>query len=861
MPHTPPARGLPPQPNGRKNMDDYARQSQEMIRSQQEIRNRLSRKRAHQLNQDAPAWGHLKHDTISQDRSGDSNHSQELLVALEKPQSPPFEETSDENEVDEDIQNLPNPIFNITEASPPPAPRQGLELGAKPFQERGLSKRSYSNTQLDIESVSKSFGDPASSTNVEGDLFQKLKHLLETETQRRENDETTSVSTLSWITLYRLGDSISLNEPSWALTDDGSKTLRAEKPLANVSRYLDRHPEVVFVVYQDYPILDSRDSSTKEEDEEEGEEILHAPKPSHECITLSSRYMIEAVRAFTKAQPDSKSRFPHFDPADEIAAPYLFWYYGRHSYPKIREALLPGQQRLLDFLSLWIEDYYKQEYMEVESHLADGLISHKLMEYLICPGDVLVSNQKNSLEAYIGTTWPQTDLRRNLPQQPLNGKARQKPDSLELRHRKRKVVLSVEGWCWEYDGTFRSSEKALEFTYWTSSPDEKLKITDLEIFPLKYATETIRAALQRRGETYWKCRGQKLVDYQSEPKDEMERYMIDYKTYEMLHKDSIYGGRTSTEENRAIHEVIGPEGDEIYIFPQTVKAYNLRRKKWVDLKVDKIKEVVWNKKAFDKLVVDKDTKELIQALVTTHLQDEQGADLVSGKGNGLILLLHGGPGTGKTFTAETVAELAEKPLYRVTCGDIGTKPEDVEKYLESVLHLGHIWGCVVLLDEADVFLEERVHSNLDRNALVSVFLRVLEYYDGILILTSNRVGTFDEAFKSRIQLALKYDNLGVSQRRQIWSNFFEHYEEMGNGSMNFISIKAQVDELAKYKMNGRQIRNAITTARQLARYRGEVMNYSHLQHVIRVSQNFETYLDNLREGVNSDDVFHGAGIR
>jgi ATPase family associated with various cellular activities (AAA) len=102
------------------------------------------------------------------------------------------------------------------------------------------------------------------------------------------------------------------------------------------------------------------------------------------------------------------------------------------------------------------------------------------------------------------------------------------------------------------------------------------------------------------------------------------------------------------------------------------------------------------------------------------------------------------------LTAESVAEIAEKPLYRVTCGDIRTDAEGIEKYLKSVLLVGIIWGCIVLLDEADVFLEERQTTDLAWNALVSVFLRVIEYYDGILILTSNRVGTFDEAFKSRV---------------------------------------------------------------------------------------------------------------
>lgn len=155
----------------------------------------------------------------------------------------------------------------------------------------------------------------------------------------------------------------------------------------------------------------------------------------------------------------------------------------------------------------------------------------------------------------------------------------------------------------------------------------------------------------------------------------------------------------------------------------------------MDLYIDDVTDVFWNKNAFDHLVVDEETKELVQAVVANRLAGKRNTDIIQGKGNGLILLLHGGPGTGKTFTAESVAEMAERPLYCVTCGDIGTEPEQVEMYLESVLHLGKIWDCVILLDEADVFLEERSIADLARNALVSVFLRALEYYDGILILT------------------------------------------------------------------------------------------------------------------------------
>jgi len=128
--------------------------------------------------------------------------------------------------------------------------------------------------------------------------------------------------------------------------------------------------------------------------------------------------------------------------------------------------------------------------------------------------------------------------------------------------------------------------------------------------------------------------------------------------------------------------------------------------------------------------------------------------IVKGKGRGLIILLHGVPGVGKTSTAETIADATGRPLLSVTCGDIGEHASDVEKNLEQIFTNSHRWGCVLLLDEAEVFLAKRNLEDLRRNAMVSVFLRILEYYSGILFLTTNRVGTIDEAFKSRIHVSL-----------------------------------------------------------------------------------------------------------
>ena len=340
--------------------------------------------------------------------------------------------------------------------------------------------------------------------------------------------------------------------------------------------------------------------------------------------------------------------------------------------------------------------------------------------------------------------------------------------------------------------------------------------------------------------------------------------MVDYKTYRSLHPDNA-------SLRNHLKDELGPEAmardeppDEQFelLLPLKIKGYNLRRKKWFDLFADRISDVKWNKEAFQNLVIDRKARDLIRALVSNQLAAEKGTDLIMGKGNGLILLLHGGPGTGKTLTAESVAEIAEKPLYRVTCGDVGTKAEDVEKYLESVLHLGKIWGCVVLLDEADVFLEQRSLEDMERNALVSVFLRVLEYYEGILVLTSNRVGTFDEAFKSRIQLALHYPVLGAFQRLRIWENFINRLESFGDDTkVDIADLRDHLEDLKEEKMNGRQIRNAITTARQYAEWKGNTLTYEHLRDVIEVSGRFDKYLDRLNGGFTQDQLAEDEGLR
>jgi SpoVK/Ycf46/Vps4 family AAA+-type ATPase len=166
------------------------------------------------------------------------------------------------------------------------------------------------------------------------------------------------------------------------------------------------------------------------------------------------------------------------------------------------------------------------------------------------------------------------------------------------------------------------------------------------------------------------------------------------------------------------------------------------------------------------------------------------------------------------YVLECVAEEVERPLISLTCADIGTDSTVVEERLTKWFELAKAWSAILLLDEADVFLERRSSSDLKRNNLVAIFLRTLEYYQGILFLTTNRVGTFDEAFLSRIDVPIYFSALTEQNRLQIWQNLFTKLEKERTDKIRVSAdvryyIKEDRD-LQDLKWNGREIRSGLS---------------------------------------------------
>lgn len=134
-----------------------------------------------------------------------------------------------------------------------------------------------------------------------------------------------------------------------------------------------------------------------------------------------------------------------------------------------------------------------------------------------------------------------------------------------------------------------------------------------------------------------------------------------------------------------------------------------------------------------------------------------------------------------------------------------------------------------------MFLQQRNLRDLQHDAMVAVFLRHIEYYRGILFLTTSRVETFDDAFLSRIHITLRFKELSKEAKMQAWRNFLEKAGVEITPDLDVPKVglsQAQLGKLADRKINARQIKNATRTAKSLAFSRGQPLGFVHLMETL-----------------------------
>ncbi|KAL4753229.1 hypothetical protein BDW72DRAFT_201778 [Aspergillus terricola var. indicus] len=271
--------------------------------------------------------------------------------------------------------------------------------------------------------------------------------------------------------------------------------------------------------------------------------------------------------------------------------------------------------------------------------------------------------------------------------------------------------------------------------------------------------------------------------------------------------------------------------EHLRLCPPYVRGFSLKLKRWLEFDLDGITEIQWNDSAVAELMLPPGYRDLVLSFVEGLGNGREALDdLIEDKGLGVSLLFAGSPGTGKTLTARAIAEELRKPLYILSAGELEQDPASVEKRLRRTLILAEKWDAVLLLDKCDTLLQEGHFERLEHNKIVAVFLRLLEYYRGVLIITTGRADTTNKALKRHIHFTIHFPELNASARKQIWR------QSVARSKADAAITDKVYDRLSQLQLNGHQIQQVVKIATLLSYQQTQSLGLAQIRTVLSASQ-------------------------
>lgn len=552
-------------------------------------------------------------------------------------------------------------------------------------------------------------------------------------------------------------------------------------------------------------------------------------KLEKEIVTINSEYLLKVFREVIKSHPTVASDFSE---AFEMESPFQMLFHAWDDLSAYKEETEDDTTRM--HLNLLFD--FMQSTMGPEKKRCNAQVKNLQTDYvrlwtIYRPGEIQVRFEN-------GFPWLLRCTRTAYEENTRQGK-----------------WFEVHCTYTDFDGTDIGETQLITRVYQKKyfASEHPAKIRDLPIYPRKYYLEGdgLEKRLSERGEHFLSLTSCCVRQYDGQasylkepPMDFFDPDMADFPNVWLPYKETgrvVVDRKTFQEDFNLSNVSIRPRSElDEKLCPPFVYGFSLASKECCRFYLPNIHEVAWNLDSMASLVLQSDQKALLQALVTSHQFPDNPRDQTKQKGKGLVILLHGSPGSGKTLTAECSAEITGRALLSTSLAELNKENRAwyFEYRLVRILQWATIWKAIVLFDEADVFLEARKNDVADaaeRNALVAVFLRHLEYFSGIVFLTTNRVHVFDEAMKSRIHLALGYSPPELEMRRTLWTKSLK----AATGSALSAEFEEAIDVFIRSKMNGREISNAVHTAQTLARFEEKPLHLSHVETVLKVRKEFD----------------------
>ncbi len=359
----------------------------------------------------------------------------------------------------------------------------------------------------------------SSALSPDSDLVQSMLeyiHSLEAQLRITKTDlDSCSPSAINIQVFYCLGDrddpDTYLAEPKWEVPGD-QVMLRGCLPVHDSDGYIEKKGNITFAVYKHYTIEHQK---FEVEHAIQANEPLPNPEPAYQDVKLISGEMAEAMRAFIAQHPTFHTEFPELDERAlkrTIKSPYIWWYHYRTKH-EIQD-LPPKQADLVTALTDWIEVSFGPLYDRIDHQFHRGRVSNESMEYLVRPGQVLVTEDDgNGL--------------------PMGCLAMTRPKRSSVRLMNASGMDTEEEWSWDivvrsytYAGEFFQKTQTVTLGLASDTWDGEVDIASLKAVPLQYVGDEIKEALERRGKTFWKCRSKRLVSYEATPNSKDKNHAV-----------------------------------------------------------------------------------------------------------------------------------------------------------------------------------------------------------------------------------------------------------------------------------------------------------------------------------------------
>lgn len=337
-----------------------------------------------------------------------------------------------------------------------------------------------------------------------------------------------------------------LDAPQWIGSFD-TGTLHCKAPIQNFDLFMEKNKDISFIVFKTYTARRLEQDRIVLKTDEIPEITVN------ECIKPITKELVEAVKLVLGSQDEYADLWDEFKATLELPAPYLFVFHQR-GYPDTLcdTAKQPSREQLT---SLWnyVMQKHGDEYTTADASLSSGEITSDTVKYLFKSGDILVQRKVDFYLGWVAKSWAKhVETRRTTreraramitkPSQiPLYGT--EKSTKGMINERVWVQTWKVPVWNWDFDGSFQRKHLELSFSVVTendpgpgpgityasksgaedlASTPEKIPISDLEVFPIRYAPQEVVQQLRRRGKAFWKCRNRKLVSYEERTSDTQE---------------------------------------------------------------------------------------------------------------------------------------------------------------------------------------------------------------------------------------------------------------------------------------------------------------------------------------------------